>query len=90
MTNGEKLIKVFPSIDLYKKLHSGIQIDFDSVWWNAEYKETQDQELILDKIRAEIQNRIHHFLDGEPIIEIKEVLQIIDKYKAEKRQQDED
>lgn len=42
-----------------------------------------EQEPVLDKIRAEIQNGTHHFLDGEPIIEIKEVLQIIDKYKAE-------
>lgn len=40
-------------------------------------------ELIIDEIRADIQNGIHHFLDGEPIIEIKEVLQILDKYKAE-------
>lgn len=39
-----------------------------------------EQEPILDKIRAEIQNGTHHFLDGEPIIEIKEVLQIIDKH----------
>lgn len=44
---------------------------------------TLEQEPVLDKIRAEIQNGTHHFLDGEPIIEIKEVLQIIDKYKAE-------
>ena len=41
------------------------------------------KESVLDKIRAEIQNGIHHFLDGEPIIEIKEVLQILDKYRAE-------
>lgn len=41
------------------------------------------QEPILDKIRVEIQNGIHHFLDGEPIIEIKEVLQILDNYKTE-------
>lgn len=42
-----------------------------------------EQEPVIDKIRAEIKNKTHHFLDGEPIIEIKEVLQIIDKYKAE-------
>ena len=42
-----------------------------------------DKNKVLNKIRAEIQNGIHHFLDGEPIIEIKEVLQILDKYKAE-------
>ena len=40
-------------------------------------------ELIIDEIRADVQNGIHHFLDGEPIIEVKEVLQIFDKYKAE-------
>lgn len=39
MTNGEKLVKAFPDIELYKKMHGGIQIDFDSAWWNAEYKE---------------------------------------------------
>lgn len=38
---------------------------------------------MLNKIRADVQNGTHHFLDGEPIIEIKEVLQIIDKYNAE-------
>ena len=43
-----------------------------------------DKNVVLDKIRAEIQNGIHHFLDGEPIIEIKEVLQILDKYKPER------
>lgn len=39
MTNGEKLKEVFPSIELYEKSHDAIQIDFNSVWWNAEYKE---------------------------------------------------
>jgi hypothetical protein len=39
MTNGEKLIEVFPSIELYKKAHDGIQINFNSVWFNAEYIE---------------------------------------------------
>ena len=39
MTNGEKLIEVFPSIGLYKKAHDGLQINFNSVWFNAEYKE---------------------------------------------------
>lgn len=43
-------------------------------------------ELIIDEIRADVQNGIHHFLDGEPIIEIKEVLQILDKYKVESRE----
>ena len=42
-----------------------------------------EQETILDKVRADVQNGIYPFLDGEPIIEVKEVLQIIDKYKAE-------
>ena len=49
---------------------------------------TLEQEPILDKIRAEIHNGTHHFLDGEPIIEIKEVLQILDKYKAESEVED--
>lgn len=39
MTNGEKLKEVFPSIKLYEKSHDAIQINFDSVWWSAEYKE---------------------------------------------------
>lgn len=47
------------------------------------YDSWDSQENVLDKIRAEIENGTHHFLDGEPIIEIKEALQIIDKYKAE-------
>ena len=46
------------------------------------------REPIIDKIRAEIENGTHHFLDGEPIIEIKEVLKIIDKYKAESEPQE--
>ena len=48
------------------------------------YDSWDSQENVLDKIRAEIENGTHHFLDGEPIIEIKEALQIIDKYKAER------
>ena len=40
MTNGEKLKEVFPSIKLYEKSHDAIQINFDSVWWNAEYKDS--------------------------------------------------
>jgi hypothetical protein len=44
MTNGGKLKEVFPSIELYEKSHDGIQIDFNSVWWNAEYKEPSSSE----------------------------------------------
>lgn len=39
MTNGEKLKEVFPSIELYEKSHDAIQINFNSVWWNAEYQQ---------------------------------------------------
>ena len=63
-----------------------------------DYKEIEEiiealkQESILDKvkdkIKADVQDGIYPFLDGEPIIEIKEVLQIIDKYKADKEQED--
>ena len=47
-----------------------------------------DMMVTLDKIRADVKNGIHHFLDGEPIIEIKEVLQIIDKYKADRSEEE--
>ena len=51
MTNGEKLKEVFPSIKLYEKSHDAIQINFDSVWWNAEYKEpTTKNDLAVDCI----------------------------------------
>lgn len=45
MTNGEKLIEVFPSIGFYEKAHDGIQINFNSVWFNAEYKEPNCSEI---------------------------------------------
>lgn len=44
MTNGEKLKEVFPSIELYEKSHDAIQINFNSAWWNAEYKEPSSSE----------------------------------------------
>lgn len=53
MTNGEKLKEIFPSIELYEKSHDAIQINFDSVWWNAEYKEPDS---IIDLIWEEIEN----------------------------------
>ena len=47
----EKLKEVFPSIKLYEKSHDAIQINFDSVWWNAEYKEpTTKNDLAVDCI----------------------------------------
>lgn len=56
MTNGEKLIEVFPSIALFKKNHDAIQINFDSVWWNAEYEEpVPDIDKCIEKIKHEKQ-----------------------------------
>ena len=42
LTNGEVLKAIFPSISLYEKNHDAIQIDFNSGWWNSEYKEQTD------------------------------------------------
>jgi hypothetical protein len=42
MTNGEKFVKTFPDIAdivLYRNKHEGIRIEFESIWWDAEYKE---------------------------------------------------
>ena len=50
MTNGEKIKEVFPSIELYEKSHDAIQINFDSVWWNTEYKDpTTENDLGVDR-----------------------------------------
>ena len=43
---------------------------------------TADQEPILDKIRAEIEDKISAY-DDRNISEYKDCLDIIDKYKAE-------
>jgi len=44
MTNGEKMKEIFPSIALYEKSYDAIQINFNSVWWNTEYKEAISSE----------------------------------------------
>ncbi len=42
-----------------------------------------DQEPILDKIRAEIEHLTYYWCEVNPRTVIDDVLQIIDKYKAE-------
>ena len=73
MTNREKFIEVFG--DNPQRHH------ITKSWWDEEY--VPSQEPILDKIRAEIVEMWQH----EPCaIEsgcLDEVLEVIDKYKAE-------
>lgn len=54
--------------------------------WLKDYKRLKEQESVLDKIRAEIENLeegISSYHNDRPWIYKDEVLQIIDKYKAE-------
>ena len=85
MTNGEKLIETFPSIGLYKKAHDGIQINFNSVWFNAEYKEPtteRGQEINKSAMMQEI------YMQGVNMageyqgcwVRFKEIEKIVDRY----------
>lgn len=47
MTNGEKFVKTFPDlarVELYRKNDYGIRIEFEPIWWDAEYKEPNKSE----------------------------------------------
>jgi hypothetical protein len=67
MTNGEKLKEIFPSIELYEKSHDAIQINFDSVWWNTEYKEPTIKNDKVDCEHTDCNNCVNHkYCDYEP------------------------
>ena len=67
MTNGEKLKEIFPSIELYEKSHDAIQINFDSDWWNAEYKEPTTKNDKVDCEHTDCNNCVNHkYCDYEP------------------------
>lgn len=82
MTDKEKFIKVFGEEPQRQYATKS--------WWEQEYVPYESEVKILDKIRAEIEE-LDRYYDNDyfsanncPMYKCDEVLQIIDKYKAEK------
>lgn len=69
-----------------KHCKGSISYDFWKEWWNSEYKEPTkalEQEPIIDKIRAEIeQYQSDAFYSDDVMMNKRTVLQILDKYKS--------
>lgn len=87
----DKEIKRFTDNAEYERTHGNLQgcLGFRQLAeWLKDYKRLLEQELMFNKIRAEIEQlRIHkaEFLtsDGKVCVDSQAVFEILDKYKAE-------
>lgn len=88
--NLDEAIDRYTNNAKYERIHGSLQgcLDFRQLAeWLKDYKRLLEQEPILDKIRAEIEQNAYPIVHGvnnhEKGMTLYGILQIIDKYKTE-------